>query len=116
MNEWWKFLLAALAGGALGVFFLTSLWWTVRQLRESRQPALLFTTSFLLRLSVVLGGFLTLAMTGDWKLVVVALASFVLIRTLGVRFVTRGQPSRWNPPAAIQREPQPGSPPHGGEP
>lgn len=51
-------IIIALTGGiALGLFFYGGLWWTVRRLPTSKQPALLTMASFIVRTSVTILGF-----------------------------------------------------------
>ena len=77
-------LLAALAGLALGLFFFAGLRFTVVRLPRSRRPALLLAVSFLLRLSIVLTGFL-LVLQGDWRNAVAALCGLLAGRFLILR-------------------------------
>lgn len=49
--------LAFVAGLFLGTFFFGGLWFTVRKGVASKNPALLFLGSFVLRMSVTLAGF-----------------------------------------------------------
>jgi F1F0 ATPase subunit 2 len=52
MNETLTLLLAWVAGGVLGTIFFGGLWWTVRNGVSSKQPALWFLGSLLLRMSI----------------------------------------------------------------
>lgn len=84
MNEILLLLLAALAGGVLGLFYFTGLWWTVQQGISFKHPGLLFMASFVLRTSIVLGGFYFIA-DSNWKKMVVCLLGFVIVRTIIVK-------------------------------
>ena len=57
MSNFLSLLLAVLAGLLLGAIFFGGLWWTVRKGMTSAHPALLFFSSMLLRMSIVLLGF-----------------------------------------------------------
>ncbi len=73
-------ILAWLAGVALGVFFFAGLWWTVRKGLVSKTPAAWFLLSFLVRMSVVLGGFYWIAQQGEWQLLSMALLGLIMAR------------------------------------
>lgn len=88
MSDGGRYLFAAFFGACVGGFFFASLWWTVRQLPDSRQPAILFAASFLIRMAIVFAGFYALARNGDWKLLVAAGLGFTLARGVGIRMVT----------------------------
>ena len=75
-------LLPVLAMGILfGVIFYGGLWWTVRKGMKSPQPWLWFFSSFVLRLSITLVGFYTVA-NNDWKKLLACLAGFLLGRIM----------------------------------
>ena len=57
MNEILILALALAAGLLLGAIFFGGLWWTVRKGVSSKQPALWFFGSLLLRMSIALAGF-----------------------------------------------------------
>jgi len=57
MNETLMLMLAWAAGGGLGAVFFGGLWWTVRKGVSSKQPALWFFASLLVRMSIALAGF-----------------------------------------------------------
>jgi F1F0 ATPase subunit 2 len=80
-------LLAFLAGGALGGIFFGGLWWTVRKGLSSKQPALWFVPSLLLRMSIVLAGLYFVA-HGRWQRLLLCLFGFVIARLL-VKWLTR---------------------------
>jgi F1F0 ATPase subunit 2 len=72
-------LLAFAAGSLLSIFYFGGLWLTIQRLDRSRQPALLFAGSFLLRLMVVLAGFYLVA-DGNIERLGVCLFSFFITR------------------------------------
>jgi F1F0 ATPase subunit 2 len=84
MNEIFALLLALLEGGLLGVFFFLGLWWTVRRLANSKQVALLFLTSMLLRSSVVVLGFYFI-LGDNWQRLVAGLLGFIIARIIVIR-------------------------------
>ena len=71
--------LALVAGAGLGVIFFAGLWWTVRKGLASKQPALWFFCSLLLRMSIVLAGFYFVGL-GHWQRLVLCLLGFLLAR------------------------------------
>ncbi len=80
-------ILALFAGVLLGAAFFGGLWWTVRRGVASKQPALWFGVSLVLRTAVTITGFYYVT-RGDWRKLVACLAGFALGRvvvTLAVR-------------------------------
>jgi F1F0 ATPase subunit 2 len=87
MNETLTLLLPGGAGIVLGVIFFGGLWWTVRNGISSKQPALWFSGSLLLRMSITLAGFY-FAGGSDWRRLLSCLFGFSLAR-LAVTLVSR---------------------------
>lgn len=75
------------AGIALGVFFYGGLWMTVRQIPRSRHPAPLVFGSLLVRMAVVLAGFVLLS-HGQWRNAVALLAGLIAGRMAVSRYLT----------------------------
>ncbi|MFH2052000.1 MAG: ATP synthase subunit I [bacterium] len=80
-------------GVVLGAAFFGGLWWTVRMGTSCRRPALLFLSSFFLRMSLALAGFYFVA-DGRWDRLLTCLFGFVIARLVvteltGARAVPR---------------------------
>ena len=90
MNEVLTFVLSWAAGGVVGAVFFGGLWWTIRWGVSAQRPALWFSGSLLLRVSIVLAGF-WLATGGQWQRLLLCLLGFVMARIV-VTWLTR--PSR----------------------
>jgi F1F0 ATPase subunit 2 len=84
MNEGLSLAFALVAGVLLGGFFFGGLWWTVRKAVSSRQPALWFLGSMLLRTGIVLSGFYFVS-GGDWKRLLASLLGFIIARLVVTR-------------------------------
>jgi len=80
----------------LGGAFFGALWWTVSRGLGSRQPALWFMGSLLLRLAIAAAGFYFVA-GGDWKRLLPCLLGFVMARLAATR--------AWRAPADPLPEP-----------
>ena len=79
-------LAPALATGVLlGAIFFGGLWWTVRKGFSSKQPALWFFGSLLLRMSIALAGFYFVS-GGRWERLLVCLFGFLMARLVVTRF------------------------------
>jgi len=80
------FTLAAvlLVGLLLGGFFFGGLHWTVGRGLSSERPALWFLGSWLVRMTVVLGGFY-LVSDGRWERFLACTAGFFIARVLTIR-------------------------------
>lgn len=87
MYETLTLVLAWVVGGLLGAVFFGGLWWTVRKGVSSKQPALWFLGSLLLRMSIAMLGFYLVG-RGHWERVLLCLLGFVMAR-LAVSWVTR---------------------------
>ena len=86
MNEALTLVLACVAGGVLGAMFFGGLWWTVRKGVSSKQPALWFFGSLLLRTSIALAGFYFIARS-HWERLLVCLLGFVIARLIVTRLI-----------------------------
>lgn len=76
---------ASLVGGAaVSVVYFGALWLTVQRMMDANRPALVFATSFLIRVTFALGAFYLIA-DGRWQRLAVALAGFILVRLVVVR-------------------------------
>ena len=95
MNETLALALAWVAGVVLGAIFFGGLWWTLRKGIASKQPALWFFCSLMLRMSIVLPG-LYFVGRGHWQRLLLCLLGFITAR-LVVTWLTR--PSVGNHPA-----------------
>ena len=84
MTEALSLVLALVTGGLLGAIFFGGLWWTVRKGFSSKQPALWFFGSLLLRTSIALAG-IYLVGRGHWERLLVCLLGFVMARHVVMR-------------------------------
>ena len=87
MNEAMTLTLAWTAGILLGAIFFGGLWWTVRKGVSSKQPALWFLGSMLLRMGIALAGFYFVS-GRDWERLLMCLLGFLMARML-VTWLTR---------------------------
>jgi F1F0 ATPase subunit 2 len=90
MTEALGLALALVGGVLLGAIFFGGLWWTVRKGVLSKQPALLFVGSLMLRTSIALAGFFLIG-RGHWERLLASLLGFVIARLLVAR-LTRAAP------------------------
>ena len=84
MNEALILAFALVAGVFLGAVFFVGLWWTVRRGVSSRQPALWFFGSLLLRTGLALGGFY-LVSGADGQRLLACLLGFFIARLAATR-------------------------------
>lgn len=90
MNEALSLAPALAVGVLLGAVFFGGLWWTVRRAVSSRQPALWFLGSMLLRTGMVLPGFYFVS-GGDWKRLLASLLGFIVARHIVTRLIRAAQ-------------------------
>jgi len=76
--------LAFVAGLALGVFYFTGLWQTVKKMPSSEHPLRLIIGSFALRMIIVLTAFYFI-MGGHWERLAMALIGFIFIKVVLTR-------------------------------
>ena len=103
MNETLGLMLALVAGVSLGAIFFGGLWWTVRKGVTSKQPALLFLGSLLLRTSIVLAGFYSIA-RDHWERLLVCLLGFVIARLI-MTHLTRAAEEATYPAQVVSHAP-----------
>jgi F1F0 ATPase subunit 2 len=92
MTDALRLVLALVTGLLLGAIFFGGLWWTVRKGFSSKQPALWFFGSLLLRTSIALAGFYFIA-RGHWESLLVCLLAFVMARVIVTRLTRAAEPS-----------------------
>ena len=85
MTETLGLMLALVTGMSLGAIFFGGLWWTVQKGVSSRQPALWFLGSLLLRTCLALAGFYFVA-RGRWERLLLCLLGFVAARLIVTRY------------------------------
>jgi len=87
MNEIVRLVPALVVGVLLGAIFFGGLWWTVRKVVSSRQPALFIFGSLLLRTAAALTG-LYFVSDRHWERILLCLLGFVMARPV-VTWLTR---------------------------
>jgi F1F0 ATPase subunit 2 len=92
MTETLGLMLALVTGISLGAIFFGGLWWTVQKGVSSKQPALWFLGSLLLRTCLALAGFYFVA-RGRWERLLLCLVGFIAARLMVTHF-TRPEASR----------------------
>src|ERR1035438_2781439 len=83
-NDTVSLALAFVTGVLLGAIFFGGLWWTIRKISSSTQPALWFLGSLLPRTGITLAGFYFIA-RGHWERLLVCLLGFVMARLVVTR-------------------------------
>jgi F1F0 ATPase subunit 2 len=76
-----------IAGLALGAFYFTALWRTVRQLSIANSPARLMLGSFIIRMAVVMAGFYLIMGSGHWERLAAAMLGFIIVRKILIYFL-----------------------------
>jgi F1F0 ATPase subunit 2 len=84
MNEIVALVFASVTGVFLGVVFFGGLWWTVRKGVSSKQPALWFFGSLVLRVAITLAGFYLIT-GGRWQRLLLCLSGFIITRFIVMR-------------------------------
>jgi F1F0 ATPase subunit 2 len=102
-NETLILMSAFVAGVLLGAMFFGGLWWTVRKSVSSRQPALLFLGSMLLRTGSALAVFYIIARS-HWERLLVCLLGFIIARLIVTR-LTRAAERPTYPPREASHAP-----------
>ena len=90
VNEIGALLLALVTGALLGMIFFGGLWWTVQKGFASKQPALWFFGSLLLRTGIVLAGFYLVG-RGHWERLLVCMVGFLVARLIVTLRLGSGQ-------------------------
>ena len=83
-------LVPLFCGLILGVAFFGGLAWTIAYGLQARRPALIFAVSYLVRVGVVVGGFILVSF-GQAERVLAAVFGFVVARFLVTRWVRGGK-------------------------
>lgn len=83
-----RYLLSAVAGMGVGLFYYGGLWWTVRRLPHQGRPGVLFAVSFLVRSLLTVGAIYVITQ-GRLDTLAACMVGFVLMRVWLVR--------RWGP-------------------
>ncbi len=92
MNNLLTVMLAWGAGVLLGIVFFGGLWWTINKSISSKQPALWFLSSIILRTIIVLAGFYLVGSSNCQRLLICLLGFFMT--KLVVIYLTRAPQAR----------------------
>ena len=84
-NDVFIWILVALAGMLLGIFFFGGLWWTIQKGLASKHAGLWFFGSLVVRTGVLLTGFFLIS-DGQWQRMISCLIGFIIARFVVLRF------------------------------
>ncbi len=82
------YLSVFLAGIILGFVYFGGLWWTIEAVSRRNQPAWSLALSFVLRITLLMGGLYSVLLVGVWHLVACLVGLFTA-RKLLLRYVSR---------------------------
>ena len=94
MNEILSLVPALVTGVLLGAIFFGGLWWTVRKGVSSKQPALWFFGSLLIRMIIVLAGFYFVT-GGHLERLLLCLLGFVITRFIVTRLTRTAKKTKY---------------------
>lgn len=94
MSDYFIMLLALLLGTLLGVIFFGGLWFTVKKGVSAKNPAIWFTSSIILRTSIVISGFYFIS-KNHWERMLICLLGFIISRSI-ITKITRGEVNNAN--------------------
>jgi len=92
MNEMINLLPSLFSGAILGTIFFGGLWLTIQKALHARKAALLFVSSFIIRMLVTLAGFY-FVLQNSWQKMLVCLAGFLIARTVITRITRKNNHS-----------------------
>lgn len=85
MNNIYFIILSLSVGLIIGTLFFCGLWWTVKKAMNSKNPAIWFIGSIIMRFGVTLMGFYFVS-NHHWERMVICLAGFFISRVIIIRF------------------------------
>jgi len=88
INQW---LTGIVVGSVASFLYFWGLWITVNRLSDAWNPLGLYTTSLVLRVTLV-GIALAFVLNGDWRQVIAAAVAFVVVRFAVVYVLARSSP------------------------
>lgn len=91
MSEIISFMPAWFAGVILGILFFGGLWLTINYGLRSKNSVWIFTSSFIIRMMVVLFGFYYVG-GNSWRKMLVCLLGFLITRFVITRITANGVP------------------------
>ena len=89
-NDIFPLLPVLLGGFLLGIIFFAGLYWTVQRGMRTAHPALCFISSFLLRITITLGGIYLLT-DEEWPKLLACMLGFISARFIVIT-ITRPSP------------------------
>lgn len=92
MNDLLALLVMTIVGALLAVVYLVGLWLTVRGIHQQRHPVILLMVSITLRMGLVLAVFYFIVGNQRWQMLLGALAGFITVRTVTIRWIRRHMP------------------------
>jgi len=90
MTTTWTLVYVLIAGLFLGGMYFGGLWWTICEAAVSKQPAILFFVSLLIRTGIALAGFYFTGQ-GKWERFLICLLGFIMARLLVTWLTQKGQ-------------------------
>lgn len=94
INEIIVLLPVFFAGIVLGILFFGGLWLTVQKGLKSKNSALIFTGSFILRMALLMLGFYYVS-ANSWQRALICLSGFLIARVVFIR-IKKNQLSKVN--------------------
>lgn len=80
-----QIIISFLLGIILGIFYFGGLWLTVKQLAGANRPALLFVSSFMVRILIFTAGFYYAVTTGILQ-ALICIVSFLITRKVFLKY------------------------------
>lgn len=103
INDVLASMFACAAGAGLGAFFFGGLWWTIEKGIASKQPALWFSGSLILRMSATIGGFYLVS--SHCHQLLFCLTGFVIVGLISTLLARRSTAKQSTPLQEISHAP-----------